>query len=709
MNHKINIPFIEQHQKTECGLCCIAMISSYYKHEISLKELSQQHETGRDGTSFLQIVEILDNIGFTTKSFKFPKEEHAISKIITPAIALWDSKHFVVIEKITSKYYYVIDPEIGKLRYTFEEFTKHFSNFVVSVYGNSSISRKKYKEDNSKIYKLIFESWHFLLLLGFLTALSYLITFIFPIGISTLINRISVNKNISLMPVFWLIMIFSTIYFIASLLQKNSSVKVTSEIDKRLNYGVVSRLFKLPYKFYSNRSRGDLVYSLNGLTRIRELFANQFLLGSLDFGLTICILIYMLNLHIIIFELSAILLLLNFTILFLTRQNLDQKNRLLIVAQNKLQNKQIEIIYSMMGIKMEGFEEEVFSQWDESYSKYIYRYKHTQKYSAFINSLFELISFVSPFLILLVTAYLYLQNQINLGLLFSVYSFETILFGRVNNVFNTVLGYINSKSFISRANEIMSEEEEKQVGRKVEVKGNIKLDKVSFSYTKNSEVVIKNISMKIPEGKKVAIVGASGSGKSTLSKLLMGLYTPTSGKIYYDDVDEEELDKKFLRKQIGIVPQDMTLFNKTIFENIVGDGEYSEDIVFKACKISNIHEEIMKMPMGYNTLVSEMGMNLSGGQRQRIILARAIVKNPKIILLDEATSYLDNINEKSIMDNFKQRGITTIVIAHRLSTIIDSDKIFVLDSGCIKESGTHEELMKQTGVYYNMYNLEESK
>ena len=239
---------------------------------------------------------------------------------------------------------------------------------------------------------------------------------------------------------------------------------------------------------------------------------------------------------------------------------------------------------------------------------------------------------------------------------------------------------------------------------KHDLNGEITLKNVSFSYTRDSKKVLSNVSIEIKKGEKVAIVGSSGSGKSTLSKLLIGLFPASSGSILFDDLDYNLLDKQYLRQQIGIVPQDMTLFNKTIYENIAGDISVSEEEMTKICKLVNIHDEIMEMPMGYNTLVSEMGMNLSGGQRQRIILARALVKKPKIILLDEATSYLDNVNEKEIMQKFKEQNITIIVIAHRLSTIIDSNQIFVMDKGEIVEQGSHTELLNmKNGLYKKLY------
>ncbi|MEI4311773.1 peptidase domain-containing ABC transporter, partial [Streptococcus suis] len=279
-------------------------------------------------------------------------------------------------------------------------------------------------------------------------------------------------------------------------------------------------------------------------------------------------------------------------------------------------------------------------------------------------------------------------------------------FSKTNNIFETVVSFYNSKTFLARIVEILEEDMEENGQLKFDLKGDIELRNVSFSYTKDSKKVLENISLEIKQGEQVAIVGSSGSGKSTLSKLLIGLYPASSGKILFDNIDYDEFEKKYLRQQIGIVPQDMTLFNKTILENIIGDNIISQEEVEEICKLVNIHDEIQNMPMGYHTIVSEMGLNLSGGQRQRIILARALVKKPRIMLLDEATSYLDNVNEKQIMRKFKEQNITIILIAHRLSTIIDSDQIFVMDNGKISERGTHRELLNnRDGLYSQLYQM----
>ncbi|HIF1615836.1 TPA: peptidase domain-containing ABC transporter, partial [Enterococcus faecium] len=311
---------------------------------------------------------------------------------------------------------------------------------------------------------------------------------------------------------------------------------------------------------------------------------------------------------------------------------------------------------------------------------------------------------ISPFIVLVATIVKFSEGKMTIGMVIAIYSFSGIFFSKTDSVFNTIVSIINSKVFISRINDILAEEDEKIGYVNHDLTGNITLSNVSFSYVKNGQEILKNINMEVEAGKKIAIVGTSGSGKSTISKLLVGLYQPSTGEIMYDGISENDINLQYIRKQIGIVPQDMTLFNKTIKENIVNGLQFTMEDVIEACKLTNIHDEIMNMPMKYNTLVSEMGMNLSGGQRQRIVLARALLKKPKVILLDEATSYLDNINEKKIMDEFKKNKITIIVIAHRLSTIIDSDCIYVFDEGEVREFGKHDQLMNRNGgIYKKMY------
>jgi ATP-binding cassette subfamily B protein len=232
------------------------------------------------------------------------------------------------------------------------------------------------------------------------------------------------------------------------------------------------------------------------------------------------------------------------------------------------------------------------------------------------------------------------------------------------------------------------------------LRGAIELDGVSFTYRRDSPWVLRDISLTILHGSRIAIVGHTGSGKSSLARLIAGLYEPTSGRILLDGVDLSGMERGSVRRQFGIVTQDAQLFGGSIRRNIAfGDPDVGLDRVIRAAKLACLHDEIMSMPLKYETLLADRGLSLSGGQRQRLSIARALARNPKILVLDEATSHLDAVMEGMVNRSLATLRCTTIVIAHRLTTVQDADLIVVLDKGRIVELGRHDELMRQRARY----------
>jgi len=254
-----------------------------------------------------------------------------------------------------------------------------------------------------------------------------------------------------------------------------------------------------------------------------------------------------------------------------------------------------------------------------------------------------------------------------------------------------------------RVADIVTSEPEQNVQKVLfppKLSGHIHLENVSFQYAPDVPKVLRSLNLTIEPGKKVAIVGRTGSGKSTLGKLLLGLYTPTEGTIYYDGIPFSHLNYQEVRRQFGVVLQDATIFSGTILHNLMfNDPQIGKEQAIQAAQVAAIHEDVVNMPMGYETYVAEEGSALSGGQRQRLALARAVAHNPSVLLLDEATSNLDVITEQKVAQNLQTFSCTQIVIAHRLSTIRNADIILVMDEGTIVECGTHEELLRRNGYY----------
>jgi ABC-type bacteriocin/lantibiotic exporter with double-glycine peptidase domain len=703
------VPYVEQLSITECGLCCVAMILRYHKSYESLHDLRLLLDTGRDGSSITQLVNLLHKLNFKTKTYKAQTE--GLAHINLPGIIFWEDSHFVILEKINKDYATIVDPASGRVKLKIADFKKSYSDYIIAALPEETFVRRKKESSIWKkyIYVLIKNKPLFYQIILF-SVLSYISTLFMPIIVQNLIDQTLNDVGLSnLKPYFFLIIIAAILFMFIDFFKNRQLIKLRINIDKDISTELFDHLLKLPFKYFDIRNKADILSSLNSTTIIRETLARQLITGLINIGAIIFIVIYMCYQSLIMSIILLVLFIVNTSILLITKPYFIDFNKYLVFQQNKYQSVQIESIYSILGIKMSAIESDVKQRWTTRFKEYLDKFKYKEEFSNYLNSLMNFTQVVSPLIILITGIYLVTINYLTIGQTIALYSLSSTFFSLSSSVFDTWMSYLNSAAYLERIGDVISspKEEDAQEKTKLNLLGNIKFEDVCFSYSKNSNMVIKNISLDIREGQKVAIVGKSGSGKSTLAKLLVGLYQPTNGSIYYDNINMKEINTSHARRQMGIVPQEVSLFNKNILENIRMDREdITLEQVIIAAKIAQIHDEINAMPLKYNTIISEMGVNLSGGQRQRIALARAIVNNPKIIVLDEATSSLDNNNETEVSNYFSKIGCTRIVIAHRLPTIIDADLIIVMDDGLIAEQGTHGELLNNKSYYYNLYQKE---
>ena len=710
MRHLRKVPSIEQMQQTEGGLCCIAMLLRYYRSNETLNEIRQDLSVGRDGLALSELHSYLKKRNFETHILKVPIEQ--LSGMPFPAIAYWQKKQFVLITRIHGDTVTIIDPEFGRMNISVDEFEASYSGVILTAEPTERFEPIHKKTSPwIHILKDLKNKKNLLIRTILISLLAYGIQMATPLLMQVIVDTLtsgSTNIDLKICMVFAL-SIF-VIFGITSLLQKMCLTDFQIALDNNLTKKTFHKMVSLPYSFFDSRSNGDLLFRLSSLTVIRNLLSQHIINGVIQFGYAVAIFIYLINKSLILTGLTTFLFLLNGAFILVMREKIMETNRVQLMKDTKLEAIQTETIHSMLGIKTSGIENDIWNNWKDQYRLSMKAYKQKGTILNLYSTIISLMQLIGPLVVLLFGIREFLSGRISIGESIACYSLAASFIGTSLSLFNLWNDLSMASSYLERIVEITTEEQEyiPEDPVPVTVQGDIEFRNVSFSYSKNSKPIIKNLSFTIKKGTKFAIVGPSGSGKSTITKLLLGLYKPTSGSIYYEGVDINKLDVKDLRKQIGVVPQDMSLFNRTIAENISLNNDYPLEEIQSSARIANIHDEIMAMPMNYRTMISNMGNNLSGGQRQRIVLARTILNKPNVMILDEATSSLDNINEKLVSDHFKKCGSTQIIIAHRLSTIIDADKILVLQNGTLKEIGTHNELMKMNGLYTTLYNNQNS-
>lgn len=697
-----------QATNSECGLSCVAVVAYILGYKQPMNHFRQLFNVDRDGMTISNMIEIFERVKVYAKAIKVTEIQ---KNSMFPAVAYMNNNHFVVVvERNRNKISY-FDPGNGMQKMLYDDFKKSFSGIEV-------IPKKMLDfEEINKVFSpwknftaLLFSHYRKLIQLILLSILIYGITISIPVILQHQIDLLQkkmtsdfVNSTyfILLPLISWLI------YIVITRGQNKLSVYLAVNIEKDLNKKVISHLLELPYKYFEKRGVGDIFYKLNLVNTMKDIFLNGILSSVISFGSVICILLYLLFLNRIIFLICLFTMLLIAVYTRFMSQRISEENNHLLIADGKLNNVKVELITSILTVKAMGIEknmeDSILKNLEKELTSFFKQNILVKNNGAFLQS----IQIFLPFFLVAFSISLVKNNILTLGALFSMFILSGILFSNSIQLFQNINNFYIFENTLRKINDILDEPIVKEDGKKkIYSIQSIRLSKVAYKYSDNSDLVLKNIDLNIHEGETVAIVGRTGSGKSTLLKLLSNLDYPSNGNVLINEFDLNKIDGKSFKKLIGIVPQQVKLFNKTIRENILLNSEYDDNKYWSIIKNVQLYDEIMQMPLKDKTQISEFGDNLSGGQVQRITLARALYREPKLLILDEATSSLDNRVEYSLNHALKHLNITKVIIAHRLSTIINADKILFLKDGRIIESGSHEELMSKKGNYFQLYNAQ---
>lgn len=694
-----------QMTEVECGLTCLAMILTYYGRKTSVSELRAQHGGGRDGFSALGIVKAGRSYGLRVRAISLQRNE--FRHVSLPAIVHWEFNHFLVIERWTPTYVEVVDPAGGRRKLTSEEFDAGFTGIVIMFEPGANFNRHSTPSPVS-LRSLIVQATRqapgaVVQVLGASLVLQAF-GLVLPLMNKAIVDQILPFKMTNVMTVLGMgIIMVLLAQGVTALLREWLFVYLRARIDIYIMLGFFEHLLSLPYGFFQQRSNGDLLARMGSNTVIRDTLSSQLIATFLDSSMVIAYLFILLWQSLPFGLLAVGIGLLQVLVIIVTYRPVCELANRELAAQGKAQGYMSEALTGIATIKAAGAEDRAQERWSNLFFDQLNVVVRHGYLSAVISTLMTMLRSFSPLALLWVGALQVLQGSITLGTMLALNTLAAAFLSPLASLVNGGQQLQLVHAHLERLADIVTtapEQSNQQVQVPPKLTGRIHLENVSFQYAPDIPKVLRSVNLTIEPGQKVAIVGRTGSGKSTLGKLLLGLYIPTEGNIYYDGIPLRSLDLREVRRQFGVVLQDAAIFSGTIEHNITFNNPMmSKEEVVRAAEMAAISEDVMKMPMAYETFVAEGGSALSGGQRQRLAIARAVAHNPSILLLDEATSSLDVITEQRVAQHLQEFSCTQIIIAHRLSTIRNADLILVMDEGTIVEGGTHEELLARNGYY----------
>lgn len=697
-----SLPVILQMAATDCGVACLAMVLSYYGCQVSLEDVRNRLGTGRDGTSAGHLLTAAHFYGLRGRGVRLELSDLAF--LPRAAILHWGFNHFVVFERLRQGAVDVIDPAFGRRRIPLATFGRQFTGVALLLEPSDRLHPSTPADTvlRRAMHHLAGQAgrWPRVVVLSLcLQALALALPSITGVIVDSVVPR-GDHRLLSILALsFIALMLF---YGLASLLRSQLLLEIRTQIDVRLSVGFLDHLVSLPYSFFLRRSAGDLLTRLHGTATLREILTINIISALID---GVLVLGYLLLLSAVDLTMLAILIglgLLQSSIFILSSQ---LQGRLLaadLEVQSRAHSYEVEMLTAMETLKALGCERRAVSHWSGLYVDVLNAGLSRGRLAALTDSLLATLRLLGPLLILVYGADAVLKGQYSLGLMLALASLAGSCLGPIHNLVQAAGQLVVARVYLERIADVMrtAPEQRQLTGTAVRLQGSIRLEQVSLCYTPGSRAAIDDVSVDIRPGQFVAIVGATGSGKSSLARLILGLYPPTSGRVLLDGVNLSNADLDSLRRQLGVVTQHTDLFASTIRENItLTDPTATLEQVHEAARRAQIHDDIMAMPLQYETPLVDRGMSLSGGQRQRLALARALLRQPALLLLDEATSALDGQVEREIFAELAQLRCTRIVIAHRLSTIRDADLILFIERGRLTDQGRHDELVARCGAY----------
>ncbi|MDC5109275.1 peptidase domain-containing ABC transporter [Acinetobacter baumannii] len=684
------VPVILQTESSECGLACLAMISSYYGHYETIFTLRQKYSVSIKGSSLSDLIKIAGKINLNSRPLRLEMDE--LSKLRLPCIIHINMDHFVVLVSVNKKIE-VIDPSLGKRFYSIDEFSDIFTGIALEIWPNSKFEKNEKKEIFNFFHllhdlKSLLPSFSYILILAVVLEILGLVS---PLYMQFVLDNVIPEGDrqllLTLTIAFFMLMIFN---IIITTTQTLIGMFVSTTLNVQWKSNVLNHLVNIPNEYFFKRHLGDIISRFNSIDPIQSTLTSTFIITLLNACLaifTLCLMFYFSAQLALITLIAMVLYLLLKIITYLPLRSLAEKGIILGASQNSYL---METIRGIRAIKQYNKQDERSNNWLSLFVNQTNNSLSSQKLSVIISIINKFIFGVENLLIIWFGANLVIDKTFTIGFLTAFIAYKTQFSTRFSSLIDSYFQIKMLSLHGERLSDIVLTDQEDVTAFeltpniKQEIKGQIKAENISFKYGDFEAEIIQGLNLTIEAGQSIALTGPSGCGKTTFLNLLNASLKPTSGEIFLDNIPFSQLGTKNLRSLIACVDQNDTLFAGNIIENIsFFDSNVKLEWVERCAEMAGIHNEIIKMPMGYWSLVGDMGSSLSGGQKQRILIARALYQKPKILFMDEATSHLDIRKEKEINQMISDLKITRVIIAHRKETIMSADRVISLKEGKI--------------------------
>lgn len=714
---------VKQNSFSDCGPAAIATIVKQYGYHLSIDKIRNLTGTDKQGTTLFGMRKALKDIGFSAKVVRCTDISSVLSCSV-PCIAHMtnshNGNHYVVIHKVTKKTVIIADPNKGIIKLHLKDFLNssidysyYWSKILIVISPTDKlknvvndkhilISFFKLIKPHKKLISIILIASGLYTLLGVFGAFYYkiLIDYILPGQLETTLIAISIG------------VIFLNVFkVLLDFIRNNLLLYLSQKLDISILFGYYEHVVALPMQFFASRKIGEIISRFYDASKVREAISGAALTVCIDIMMVLAGGVILFLESQLLFFIAFIIVILYAVIVIVFDPKFKKYNEQVMENDAQLNSYFIEVLNGIQTVKSFSAYEKVNFECESKFIYFLKSILNLGKIRNSQNALKTFVELVGGVVILWVGAISVLNSSMTIGELITFSSLLVYFLEPIKNLINlqpqiktATVAAERLVSIINLDEEVDDSEIKKEAPKKLNK--DIVFNDVNFRYG-GRRLILEDISIKIKGCSNVAIVGESGTGKSTLSKLLLRLYKPENGKIEIGNLNIEDIQLDYLRKKISYVTQDIFLFSGTIYENLtLGVEKCDLEKVIMMSKISKIHDFIDELPYRYETKIDENGMNLSGGQKQRLALTRALLKEPDILILDEATSNLDFINENDIIEaiNMYCNDVTVIFITHRLNTVKNCDMIYVMDSGKIVESGSHLELINNKGKYYDLIN-----